>query len=405
MTDESERFENPKEQAVTEDVGLVADASLAKPTLADVVPIEKIVTSAYTIPTDGPDGKESDGTFEWASTTMVLVEIVAGGETGLGYTYSDTAAAHLIAGKLAGVLQGENAFAIGSLWREQQSVLRNLGRPGLGAMALSAVDVALWDLKAKLLGVPLYRLLADFHAGVPVYGSGGFCNYTLGRLQEQLGSWVEQGIPRVKIKTSRHPDEDPARLDACRKAIGADTELMTDANGAMGRKQALYWAHRFHGDFGVTWFEEPVSSDDRVGLREVRDHGPPGLDIAAGEYGYLLGDFAELLQARSVDCLQADVTRCGGITGLMQVAGMAAAHSMDLSAHCAPAISTHAFRAVPHLRHLEYFHDHVRIEALLFDGAQTPRQGVLYPDPDRPGLGLELKREDARRYLAYQQGP
>ncbi len=219
-----------------------------------------------------------------------------------------------------------------------------------------------------------------------------------------MSGWVEQGIPRVKIKTSRSPGEDPARLAACREAIGEMPELMTDANGALGRKQALYWAHRFRGDWGVSWLEEPVSSDDREGLHLLREHGPPGLDIAAGEYGYVLGDFADLLRAGSVDCLQADVTRCGGITGLLQVAGLASAHAVDLSAHCAPALSAHAFCAVERLRHLEYFHDHVRSERLLFDGVPALEQGVLHPHRDRPGLGLELKRQDGRQYLVFGGG-
>jgi L-alanine-DL-glutamate epimerase-like enolase superfamily enzyme len=268
-------------------------------------------------------------------------------------------------------------------------------------MAVAAVDIAVWDLRARLLGRPLYQTLPAFHDRVPVYGSGGFTNYPVERLTEQLAGWVDQGIPRVKLKTSRHPDQDPARLSAVRKAIGDDPVLFTDANGAYSRKEALYWAWRFREEFGVAWLEEPVSSDDVEGLHQVRSGGPPGLDIAAGEYGFVLSDFARLLDARAVDCLQADVTRCGGITGLLQVAGLAAAHQVDLSAHCAPAVSAHAFCAVERLRHLEYFHDHVRIESLLFDGTLSPAGGGLRPDPGAPGLGLALRRQDAARYQVH----
>ena len=162
-------------------------------------------------------------------------------------------------------------------------IIRNAGRPGVGSMAVSAVDVALWDLKSKLIGLPLFQALDAFHEGVPVYGSGGFCNYPLDRLVSHLSEWVEQGIPRVKIKTSRHPDQDPERLSACRKAIGDGPVLMTDSNGALTRKKALYWAHRFREEWQTAWMEEPVSSDDLDGLRLLRDQGPPGLDIAAGE--------------------------------------------------------------------------------------------------------------------------
>lgn len=360
--------------------------------------VDHLEATAYTIPTDGPDGKEADGTLQWDSTTLVVVHVRAGDVRGIGYTYSDAAAAKLIESKLQGPVIGKNPLLVPSIWRDQMSELRNLGRPGLGAMALSAVDVALWDLKAKLLGLPLYQVLNPFHERVPVYGSGGFCNYPLERLVGQVSGWVGQGIPRVKIKTSRHPEQDARRLSACRKAIGDEAVLMTDANGALTRKEALYWAWRFRQEWNAAWMEEPVSSDDLEGLRLLRDQGPPGLDVAAGEYGFILRDFVGLLRAEAVDCLQADVTRCGGITGLLQIAGLGSAHSLDLSAHCAPAISAHAFCAVERLRHLEYFHDHVRIEAMLFDGVLTPEGGTLRPDPSRPGLGIELKHQDAERF-------
>jgi L-alanine-DL-glutamate epimerase-like enolase superfamily enzyme len=366
------------------------------------IPIERIELLAYEIPTDGPDGKEADGTLEWDSTTMVVVCIHAGGETGLGYTYGPRACATLIEEKLAATLLGEDALAVKERWLAMGESLRNAGRPGIGMMAVSAVDVALWDLKARAHGLPLVDLLDRAHDGVPVYGSGGFCNYPLERLQEQLAGWVGQGIPRVKLKTSRHPEEDPRRLAAVREAIGEDPELYTDANGALSRKQALAWAHRFREEWGVSWFEEPVSSADLEGLRFVREHGPPGLDIAAGEYVYVLRDGVNLLETDAVDCLQLDVTRCGGITGLIRLSGAADARGLDVSGHCAPQLSAHALCAVHRLRHLEYFHDHVRIEALAFDGVLEPTEGELRPDRSRAGHGLALKRGDLEPYCVYQ---
>jgi L-alanine-DL-glutamate epimerase-like enolase superfamily enzyme len=363
--------------------------------------ISGVDVHAFDIPTDGPDGVEQDGTLEWGSTTMVLVQVHAGGRTGTGYTYSDVSAASFVSSKLAKAVLGADAMAPPAAWERMQAQARNAGRPGAGAMAISAVDVALWDLKARLLGLPLTAVLPAFHDRVPVYGSGGFTNYPLDRLTRQLAGWVEGGIPRVKLKTSRHPAEDPERLRAVRAAIGAGPELFTDANGALGRKEAAYWAGRFADEWGVTWLEEPVSSDDPEGLRLVRERAPAPLEVTAGEYGYVLRDFTDLLQAGAVDCLQADVTRCGGITGLLQVAGLAAAHHVDLSAHCAPAVSAHAFCAVPRLRHLEYFHDHVRIEGMLFEGTLGPVGGALVPDPARPGLGLEVRWSDAEPYRVH----
>jgi L-alanine-DL-glutamate epimerase-like enolase superfamily enzyme len=361
--------------------------------VVEKVSIEKVEVSAYTVPTDSP---ESDGTLGWDSTTMVLVEAAGGGERGLGYTYGDVSVGKFVESKLAAVVEGADAMSPPAAWAAMQRAIRNAGRQGVGAMAVSAVDIALWDLKARLLGVPLADALPRFHEAVPIYGSGGFTSYPLERLQEQLGGWVESGIPRVKMKIGREPERDPGRIHATREAIGETAELMVDANGAYTRKQALYWAEMF-ADAGITYFEEPVTSEDRKGLRLLRDRGPGGLAIAAGEYEWTLPQLAEL--SCCVDVLQADVTRCGGITNLLRVDGVCKGRTIPFSAHCAPAVSAHVCCAMESLLHLEYFHDHVRVEGELFDGVLEPLEGGhLIPDPSRPGLGLELKRADARRY-------
>ena len=358
------------------------------------VPVERTVASVYTIPTDSP---ESDGTYEWQHTTLVLVEITGGGQTGLGYTYADSSTATMIRDLLAGVVHGRDVMNIPAAWSAMAAAIRNLGRPGVASMAISAVDAALWDLKGRLLGMPVARLLGTAHQSVPVYGSGGFTSYSLQQLQDQLAGWVGAGITRVKMKIGREPDADPARVKAARKAIGVDAHLFVDANGAYSRKQALAEAQRF-ADLGVSWFEEPVSSDDLEGLRLIRDQAPPGMDIAAGEYGYDLFYFRRMLEAGAVDVLQADVTRCGGITEFLRVGVLCQARSLPFSGHCAPSLHVHAACSLPAMRHLEYFHDHERIEHMLFDGAPTPEGGRLRPDLTRPGLGLEFKRKDAQRY-------
>jgi len=361
------------------------------------VKVEALDVSAYTVPTDEP---ESDGTAEWDSTTIVVVELRAGSATGLGYTYAPAAAGKLVEENLASVVKEHDVLAIGELWETMAVSLRNAGRPGIGFCALSAVDLALWDLKARLLELPLVDVVGRARNSAPVYGSGGFTSYSLDRIREQLSGWVALGIPRVKMKVSRDPERDPERLDAARQAIGDETELYVDSNGGLSRKQALRWAKRFAREWGVTWYEEPVSSADFEGLRLLRDRGPAGLDIAAGEYAYVPADFRNLVANGCVDCLQADATRCGGITGFLRAGALAAAFGLDLSAHCAPAASVAACCAVPSFRHLEYFHDHVRLEPLLFDGVPAPNEGALEPDRSRPGNGLELKRRDAERYAA-----
>jgi len=339
---------------------------------------------------------ESDGTLAWNSTTIVIAQVHAAGAGGIGYSYVDAAAAAIIENVLAGAVLGGDAFAIPSLHARMVRAVRNHGAAGVCACAISAVDVALWDLKARLMEVPLVRLLGAARDAVPIYGSGGFTSYSLERLSSQLAGWVEQGIPRVKMKVGRDPEADPGRLDEARAAIGADAELFVDANGAFGRKEALAWAERYAHDWHVGWFEEPVSSEDVDGLRLLRERGPAGLEIAAGEYGDTLPAFRRL--ASAVDCLQADVTRCGGYTGLQQVAALADACHLDLSGHCAPQLSVHGLAAVRRLRHLEYFHDHVRVESLIFDGVLEPDDGALTPDRTRPGNGLSLRRAEAERW-------
>lgn len=357
-------------------------------------PVEDISISAYKIPTET---KESDGTLEWDSTTMVLVNVKAAGHTGIGYTYGNQSAGVLIQDMLAEIVIGTDAFDIPRAFRAMETAIRNQGRCGIAYMALSAVDVALWDLKAKLLDLPLIRLIGNFQEGMPIYGSGGFTSYSIDKLQQQLSQWVEQGIKTVKMKTGRNPQKDVQRVKKAREAIGPEAELLVDANGGYSAKQAMDLGRQFT-DFDVTWFEEPVSSDDLDGLNYIRNKVPAGLEVAAGEYGYNLSYFRNMLQAEAVDVLQADASRCGGITGFLKTGVVAESFLIPYSAHCAPAIHLHAAPALENFRHAEYFYDHVRIEQMLFEGVPKPEEGILKPDLSRPGLGIELKHAEAEQY-------
>ena len=363
--------------------------------MRDRTPIGRFSASAYTVPTDSA---ESDGTMHWDSTTLVVVEIEAGGIAGLGYTYTDSAAASLVQGKLAESVRGLDALDPPAAWHAMQRAVRNMGRAGLAATAISAVDAALWDLKARLLDLPLALLLGRVRDAVPIYGSGGFTSYDDDRLREQLRGWVERdGCRWVKMKVGTQPERDPHRVAAAKHAIGERT-LFVDANGAYAARQALLLAETFSAHQDVRWFEEPVSSDDLEGLRSVRARAPARMEIAAGEYGYTLDYFRRMLESGAVDVQQADASRCG-ITGFLQAASLCEAHHLDLSGHCAPSLHLHAACAVQRLRHLEWFHDHARIEHMLFDGAPVPRDGAIRPDLRHPGLGLAFKRPDAARYL------
>lgn len=359
--------------------------------------VAAVTASAYTIPTDQP---EADGTLAWDSTTMVVATVADGDHEGLGWTYAGPGAVAVIADHLAPVVTGADPSEIPRLAEAMARACRNLGRPGLVACAISAVDIALWDLRARQLGVALVDLFGRACASVPVYGSGGFTTYDDATTTAQLATWVgDWSIPRAKIKIGQSWGADPgwdlARVALARRVIG-DAELYVDANGGYSIKQAIRLGQVMVDDYDVRWFEEPVSSDDLAGLARVRNEF--GGDVAAGEYGYTLDYFAKMLAEDAVDCLQADVTRCGGYSVWRQVAALADAGHLQISGHCAPNLHAHVAASVPNLRHLEYFHDHHRIETMLFDGTLPPDRGAMTPDRSRPGHGLTLRESDAAHY-------
>jgi L-alanine-DL-glutamate epimerase-like enolase superfamily enzyme len=359
--------------------------------------VTSVRTRAFTVPTQTP---ESDGTLEWDRTTLVLVEVTAGDVTGLGYSYADVPTAQFIDTHLKKVVEGTRPTDVPATWRTMVHEIRNMGRAGVASMAISAVDTALWDLKAKLLHLPLVSVFGAVHEEVEAYGSGGFTSQPVDTLKKQLGGWAASGFKHVKMKIGRHPKDDVSRVRAAREAIGPETELFVDANGAYTRQQALEFAEAFK-PLNVRYFEEPVSSDDLEGLRWLRDRFPEGMDVAAGEYGYDSFYFRRMLEAGAVDILQADATRCAGFTGFLEAATLAQSHGLALSAHCAPALHLHVACAVPNFCHLEYFFDHARIEEMFFEGAAHPRNGMLKPDLARPGMGLSLKESEAARYAVY----
>jgi L-alanine-DL-glutamate epimerase-like enolase superfamily enzyme len=354
--------------------------------------ISELEVSVYRIPTDG---QESDGTIEWNSTTMVLVRVEAAGASGLGFSYASESAAALITQTLREYVVRSDAMDVAHAYQIMTQQVRNVGRPGIASTAISAVDIALWDLKAKLLGLPLVKLLGQVRRGIEAYGSGGFTSYADKRLQEQLGGWAREGFKAVKMKIGREPKRDPQRVTLARQAIGPTTELFVDANGAFHPSEAIASAETF-ADSAVTWFEEPVSSDDLEGLRRVRERAPGGMRITAGEYGYDSIYFNRMLQAGAVDVLQADATRCGGVSGFLQAAALCDAYQVPLSAHTAPSVHQHLCCACSRGVNVEYFYDHARIESMFFDGAARVVEGQLRPDLSRPGLGLELRDEEQK---------
>jgi L-alanine-DL-glutamate epimerase-like enolase superfamily enzyme len=359
--------------------------------------VQSVTVGSYTVPTDAPEG---DGTLAWDATTIVIVQIGCDGQLGTGWTYGPAACAAVVHDLLTPLVMGRPVMDITGAWEAMVKAIRNAGREGMIAYAISAIDIALWDLKARLLQLPLQNLLGAVRQDVPVYGSGGFTTYDDAQLQRQFGHWVhEQGIPRVKMKIGQswgtNSARDLARMHQARRIIGDDVELYVDANGGYTRAQAIRVMQQA-ADLDILWFEEPVSSDDLDGLREVRNQVWP--DVAAGEYGYDLFYFRRMCADEAVDCLQADASRCGGITEWLRVAAVAASYNLQLSGHCAPHLHAPVAAAIPNLRHLEWFHDHVRIETMFFDGTLDPTGGTITPDPGASGNGLTLKFDDIQQY-------
>ncbi|GAB2753966.1 enolase C-terminal domain-like protein [Salinifilum aidingensis] len=363
----------------------------------DGAEITEVGARAYRVPTETP---ESDGTLAWSDTTIVVATVRAGDRTGLGYTYAHPACVEVIETVLARAVLGRDVLDVPAAWRAMQRAIRNNGRPGLVSCAMSAVEIALQDAAARLCGLALSRFLGRAHESVAIYGSGGFLTYDDEQLEQQLQRWVgEQGLSAVKIKIGEerggNPERDLARTEFARNLVGEDAELFVDANGAYSPAQAVRVGRRLD-QAGVVWFEEPVSSDDLTGLRRVLQAAEA--DVAAGEYGFDLAYFTTMLEAGAVDCLQVDLTRCGGVGEWYRAAALAAARNLDVSGHCAQNITAHVAVATHNVRHLEWFRDHERIEAMLFDGVLDPRGGAVRPDPSAPGHGMTLKEADAEPY-------
>jgi L-alanine-DL-glutamate epimerase-like enolase superfamily enzyme len=353
-------------------------------------------TTAYTIPTDFP---ESDGTLSWNSTTLVVVHVGCSGRVGTGYTYGDSSLAVLIEGKCKSLVLGTDAEAHMSTLRSLHYTMRNIGDTGLTSMAIAAIDNALWDLRSRLYEVPLAAFLGLARPKIEAYGSGGFTSYTEEQLCTQLEHWADSGFKDVKIKIGNNVSNEQKRVKMARTVIGDSIELFVDANGAFDLKNALLMSNILKEN-SVSWFEEPVRHTDTTGLHFLRERCPPPIRISVGEYGFELIYFKDLLTGNCVDVLQADATRCG-MTGFRNAASLCEAFNIPLSAHTAPSLHVHICCSVQSALNVEYFHDHVRIEHMLFDGAAKAENGFLLPDLSVPGNGLQLKKQDAEHYRCF----
>ena len=323
---------------------------------------------------------------------LVTVEVATtGGHTGLGYTYTvhagGAAILALIERDLAPLLLGADAGGIEALWRSMWRWTHYVGRGGIAAFAISAVDIALWDLRGSMRQEPLWRLLgAQSAKPVPAYVGGIDLLLPLDELLEQTRAALGSGFRAIKMKVGRDVlGEDLDRVAAVRELAGADTALMVDANMRWSVDEAVAAAREL-ARFGVYWLEEPIEPDDYTGHRRVAEQG--GLPLAAGENLRTLSEFSHLIGTGGVAFPEPDVSNIGGISAWMKVADLAGVHGLPVTSHGVHELHVHLLAAVPNASFLEVHgfatERFVRQPPRLECGAALP--------PDRPGHGVELDR-------------
>ena len=310
------------------------------------------------------------------------------GLEGVGYTYSvgrGGAAIHaLIERDMAPDLIGQDAARIEALWKMLWWRIHYVGRGGLAAHAISAVDVALWDLKGKRLGEPLWRLLGGADPKVKAYAGGIDLYFTLDDLLRQTDGNLEKGFRAIKMKVGReNTNEDIARVAAMRKHLGDGFPLMVDANMGWTTDRAVRAARALR-EFDLVWLEEPTIPDDFAGHGRILSEG--GVPIAAGENLHSIHEFQHIMDANGVSYPEPDASNCGGITPWMKVAAMAEARNLPVTSHGVHDLHVHLLGAVPNASYLEahgFGLDKYIAEPLkIVEGYATA--------PDRPGHGIEF---------------
>jgi L-alanine-DL-glutamate epimerase-like enolase superfamily enzyme len=304
-----------------------------------------------------------------------------------------------IEGPLKNVLVGQDPLCHEKLWEDMFWKVRGYGRKGIAFCAISSLDIALWDLKAKVFGVPLYRLLGPYTDTVPIYGSGGWTSFDEAELVREQTGYVERGIPRVKMKVAidfgKDEAQDIRRLAAVRKAVGDDVEIFVDANNGYYARQAIAMSKRFE-QYDVRWFEEPVLADDIQGLATISR--ATTIPVATGEHEYTKYGFKELITQGGADIVQPDVGRVGGVTEWMKVAHLAHAFNLPVAPHAVQLVHLHLACATPNLRVVEYLGVSEETDKIFFTEFPEPKNGMWSPYPDRPGLGLELDPKAVEKY-------
>jgi len=319
------------------------------------------------------------------------------GIVGIGYTMG--ACASIVEKNLRGLLIDEDPFCVEKLWNKMFYGNLRAGRKGEVIRAISAVDIALWDIMGKAVDKPLYKLLGGYRDKVPVYASGGYYQESKGidGLVKEMTSYVEQGFKAVKMKIGRLSiKEDVERVKAVREAIGDDIQLMVDANNAWDILTAIRIGKELE-KYSIFWLEEPVMPDNLHANRKVAD----ALDvpIASGEIEYTRWGFHTLIENRAVDIIQPNAFVCGGISEWIKISALASAWDVPVAPHNAQDIHVHLAAATSNSLNVEYFlpsEDIIKFSELLIE-PNKPKDGYMEV-PQKPGLGIDLNEKAIERY-------
>ena len=352
--------------------------------------ITKVTADHYRIPLDGPMTDASHGVH--TEFEVVVVRLSTDREAcGLGYTYTvgrgGAAVKTLLDVELAPLLLGWDPAGIEAIWQQMWRHLHYIGRGGLVAFAMSAVDIALWDLKGHVTGRPLWQLLGGDDPRVSVYPGGIDLQLEADELAAQSVEHVAAGFGALKVKIGRSVlEEDVLRVRAVRDAVGPETRVMVDANKSYSIDQAIR-AARALADLDLYWFEEPIDPDDLAGLARVAREG--GIPIAVGENLHTVAEFGAAIDSNAVSFVEPDVTNCGGITAFMEVARRAEAANLPVTSHGVHELHVPLLAALPNASYAEvhgFRLDRFQIDAPLAD------KGVITAS-DLPGHGVRFDWE------------
>jgi L-alanine-DL-glutamate epimerase-like enolase superfamily enzyme len=347
--------------------------------------ITNMETGFYRVPLPAVLTDSTHGEMRAFELCTVRVRDADGAE-GMGYTFTvgrnGGAIADILAREVPEILAGEDADLIERLWQKLWWALHYGGRGGPTVLAISAVDMALWDLKARRAGTALWRLLGGHDPRVPCYAGGIDLDLPLDALLRQTDGNLERGFRAIKMKVGRaRLAEDVERVAAMRRHLGDGFPLMADANMKWTADLAIRAARAF-APHDLTWLEEPVIPDDVAGHARVVAEG--GLPVASGENLRSLWDFKQLIAAGGVTYPEPDVTNCGGVTAFMKVARLAEAFNLPVTSHGAHDVTVQLLAACPNRSYLEAhgfgLERYVAEPLVLENGCAIA--------PDRPGHGI-----------------